>query len=162
MKNLKAKLNKQGGFTLIEMLIVVAIIAILVAVSIPLVNSSLERAREATDAANERSFKAVLTVSFLNGKYEVEGNAPVVFNPGTIYAFDAAKGTLVRSTATVTGYGKSTRVTGVDNRDRRGQVLYGVIGTNGAVTMGWANTAPASADDINPRTLISPLMVAEG
>ena len=36
MNNLKAKLKKQGGFTLIEMLIVVAIIAILIAVSIPL------------------------------------------------------------------------------------------------------------------------------
>ena len=55
MKNLKAKLKKQGGFTLIEMLIVVAIIAILIAVSIPMVNGALERAREATDAANEKS-----------------------------------------------------------------------------------------------------------
>ena len=43
------KNEKPEGFTLIEMLIVVAIIAILVAISIPLVSSSLDKARIATD-----------------------------------------------------------------------------------------------------------------
>lgn len=65
MNNLKAKLKKQGGFTLIEMLIVVAIIAILIAVSIPLVNGALERARDATDQANERAAKAITTLYFM-------------------------------------------------------------------------------------------------
>lgn len=55
MSNLRAKLNKENGFTLIEMLIVVAIIAILIAIAIPMVNKALERAREATDSANERA-----------------------------------------------------------------------------------------------------------
>lgn len=55
MRNLKAKLKKDGGFTLVEMLIVVAIIAILIAIAIPMVNKALERAREATDSANERA-----------------------------------------------------------------------------------------------------------
>lgn len=48
------------GFTLAELLIVVAIIAVLVAVAIPLFTSQLERAREATDAANIRSVYAEL------------------------------------------------------------------------------------------------------
>lgn len=74
MKSLKEKMKKQGGFTLVEMLIVVAIIAILVAVSIPLVNSSLDKAGQATDAANLRAAKAVATVELLEngsltGKY---------------------------------------------------------------------------------------------
>lgn len=48
------KLNKKG-FTLAELLIVVAIIAVLVAISIPVFTSQLEKAREATDAANLRA-----------------------------------------------------------------------------------------------------------
>ena len=43
------------GFTLAELLIVVAIIAVLVAISIPVFTAQLEKAREATDAANIRS-----------------------------------------------------------------------------------------------------------
>lgn len=46
--------NKKG-FTLAELLIVVAIIAVLVGVSIPVFTSLLEKSREATDLANVRS-----------------------------------------------------------------------------------------------------------
>ena len=48
------KLNKKG-FTLAELLIVVAIIAVLVAISIPIFSSQLEKSREAVDAANIRA-----------------------------------------------------------------------------------------------------------
>ena len=53
------KLNKKG-FTLAELLVVVAIIGVLVAISIPIFTSQLEKAREATDAANLRSAYAEL------------------------------------------------------------------------------------------------------
>lgn len=65
-EKLNAKLRKSGGFTLIEMLIVVAIIAILVAVSIPLVNGALDKARQATDDANLRAAQATGMVTYLN------------------------------------------------------------------------------------------------
>ena len=44
-----------AGFTLAELLVVVAIIAVLVAVAIPVFSSQLEKSREATDLANVRS-----------------------------------------------------------------------------------------------------------
>ena len=47
--------KKRKGFTLAELLIVVAIIAVLVAIGIPIFTSQLEKSREATDAANIRA-----------------------------------------------------------------------------------------------------------
>ena len=49
------RLAKKKGFTLIEMLVVIAIIAILVAIIIPVVSSTTGKAKAATDAANLRS-----------------------------------------------------------------------------------------------------------
>ncbi|MEG1657623.1 MAG: prepilin-type N-terminal cleavage/methylation domain-containing protein [Oscillibacter sp.] len=54
--------RRKKGFTLMEMLIVVAIIGVLVAVAIPTFTGSLDRAREATCAANRRSLQAQLAV----------------------------------------------------------------------------------------------------
>lgn len=48
-------MKKDEGFTLAELLIVVAIIGVLVAISIPVFSSQLEKSREATDLANVRA-----------------------------------------------------------------------------------------------------------
>ena len=58
-KNYKKK--RTSGFTLAELLVVVAIIAILVAVSIPIFSGRTEAAKEATCEANRRSLKAFLS-----------------------------------------------------------------------------------------------------
>ena len=61
------KLKNSKGFTLMEMLIVVAIIAVLVAIAIPTFTNQLEKAREATDMANLRSAYAEVMASALTG-----------------------------------------------------------------------------------------------
>lgn len=48
------KLNKTKGFTLIEMLVVIAIVAILVALVMPMMQRSARMAQAATDGANMR------------------------------------------------------------------------------------------------------------
>lgn len=58
------KMNKKG-FTLAELLIVVAIIAVLVAISIPIFSAQLEKAKEATDMANIRSAYAEVIAAYL-------------------------------------------------------------------------------------------------
>ena len=49
------KFTNKKGFTLMEMLIVVAIIAVLVAIAIPTFAGQLEKANQAADAANIRA-----------------------------------------------------------------------------------------------------------
>ena len=66
------KLNKKG-FTLAELLVVVAIIGVLVAISIPIFTSQLEKAKEATDAANIRAaYAEVSTEALTNDSGTVE------------------------------------------------------------------------------------------
>lgn len=69
--------NSKKGFTLAELLIVVAIIAVLVAISIPIFTTQLEKAREATDAANIRAAYA-------------EASADLLTNDGSTFTKDVA------------------------------------------------------------------------
>ena len=62
------------GFTLAELLIVVAIIAVLVAIAIPIFTSQLEKSRESTDAANLRDYYAEISVAILDGKFTDDTN----------------------------------------------------------------------------------------
>lgn len=61
-------LRNHKGFTLMEMLIVVAIIGVLVAVAIPMFGSHLEKSREAVDLANVRSAYAEVLAASMMGQ----------------------------------------------------------------------------------------------
>ena len=67
MNDIKRITKNKKGFTLAELLIVVAIIGVLVAISIPIFTSQLEKAREATDLANIRSAYAECSAAVLTG-----------------------------------------------------------------------------------------------
>ena len=87
----KAELKKRGykGFTLMEMLIVVAIIAVLVAIAIPVFTSQLEKSREAVDEANMRSLYAEATAAVLaedtTAKTSINGATLKVEKAGNVY-----------------------------------------------------------------------------
>lgn len=66
------KIKNSKGFTLMEMLIVVAIIAVLVAIAIPTFTSSLNKARVATDEANIRSGYASVMAEILTNQITTE------------------------------------------------------------------------------------------
>jgi prepilin-type N-terminal cleavage/methylation domain-containing protein len=59
------KKNKKG-FTLAELLIVVAIIAVLVAISIPIFTAQLKKARLATNKANARAALSAAMAEFID------------------------------------------------------------------------------------------------
>ena len=70
---MRKMLNKKG-FTLAELLIVVAIIAVLVAIAIPIFTSQLEKARESTDIANIRDYYAEIATALVTGDLNYADN----------------------------------------------------------------------------------------
>lgn len=89
--------NKNKGFTLAELLIVVAIIAVLVAIAIPIFTTQLEKSREATDEANIRSIYASLSADVLTEETGSKTN----YNGAATYEV-AKSGSTVTGTATYT------------------------------------------------------------
>ena len=65
--------RSQRGFTLVEMMIVVAIIAILGAISIPLYNNYIETAQGGATRANVEALRLALEDHFLDNATYVEG-----------------------------------------------------------------------------------------
>lgn len=70
MRRRKNKLNNSHGFTLAELLVVVAIIGVLTAISIPIFTSQLEKSRRAVDMANARNVLSVIKTGYMSGDIE--------------------------------------------------------------------------------------------
>lgn len=89
------KLSKKKGFTLMEMMIVVAIIAILIAIIIPTFSGALTRANIAADEANLRAYYAE---SMANSILEKDGT-PATFS-GDTFSVSGVQYTLKAGSAT--------------------------------------------------------------
>ena len=116
ISKLLKKENK--GFTLMEMLIVVAIIAVLIAIAIPTFTSSLNKARVATDEANIRSGYASVMAEVLANeeKYaQTAGTETYTFTLNTDGSVKLTAGTGVTAETTGTTYatkGNAEKVAG--------------------------------------------------
>ncbi|SCJ72103.1 putative major pilin subunit [uncultured Eubacterium sp.] len=111
--------KSKRGFTLAELLVVVAIIAILVAVSIPIFTGKLEEARKNTDLANERAAKAAAVADYM-----LEGE------PDSYEKFyDAENGTMVELTDAdkLEGYNQVKRS---ESKDRNTSVIIVLISSS--------------------------------
>lgn len=117
---MKKLLNKKG-FTLMEMLIVIAIIVILIAIAVPNFNNSLNSANEATDKAN---FKAAETAAVILAQDPTN-------NAGD-YFYDVSEGALDDGTPDETDNGKCKTHTGAH--------IQVTIGNNGDITVKWSNS----------------------
>lgn len=72
--------EEKGGFTLAELLVVVAIILVLVAIAVPVFTSNLDQAREAVDSANVSNVKSVATVAYFDAEAKSKGSGVDAIN----------------------------------------------------------------------------------
>ena len=131
------KKNNKKGFTLAELLIVVAIIAVLVAVAIPVFTTQLEKSREATDLANVRAAYAQVMVDAL------DDSAATHTDNGVTFTCDGAAGsrtvtavvTLKQQQADWQTTGAATMVAGV--------TATGTPSVGGSATIKWTQATNA-------------------
>lgn len=86
---MKRKIKSAKGFTLAELLIVVAIIAVLVAIGIPIFTSQLEKSREAVDLSDVRSAYAEVMMAAITGDttayYTKDANQTIYDSENSVY-----------------------------------------------------------------------------
>lgn len=125
--------KKNKGFTLAELLIVVAIIAILVAISLPLFSSQIAKANLQADQTHVSAAKASAVAEYLDTN-----------SHDTItYYFDAGIAMANKDNSEgIAGYGKSTKepyknLTGAEgvpvNEDGSKNIIQVIVGNNGIV-----------------------------
>ncbi len=110
--------TKDGGYTLAELLIVVAIVGILVAISIPIFSAKLEKSREAVDIANLRAATSLAIEYAYHGltekncsEYGLTNQWVTTNSPAHAWGvYDPKKGTFVPKYEDIDGvaYGKGT------------------------------------------------------
>ncbi len=69
---LKEFRENKKGFTLAELLVVVAIVAILVAISVPIFTAQLSKAQKATNQANMRAAKVAAVAQYMTSEKDGE------------------------------------------------------------------------------------------
>ena len=115
--------NRKHGFTMAELLIVVAVVAVLVAIAFPLFSRKLEAAREAYDIYTMRQAASAAVSLYYAGVTDEKSAkaAGLLWNSGTpndtnaYGVYDPKTGSFLNKKSSETGkmsYGKGTKVDG--------------------------------------------------
>lgn len=136
--------RKKAGFTLAELLIVVAIIAVLAALSIPVFASKLEASRESVDWSNLRSAYAIGKMAQLEGGADEGWYDP---DSDSLVSKSVALGE--QKTAGIQGQNQPKLPSGIilPSGKTAGLGIYVFAPAEGKITVGFAKRKPASATD---------------
>ena len=121
------KRNNKKGFTLAELLIVVAIIAVLTAIAIPVFGAQLEKSKQSTDAANLRAAYAEASSKALDNENGI-GTADSVEMKSAVWTkmpADSKIGPVPVNSITGKDVGSSMTVTVNINDGDNGTVKFG-------------------------------------
>lgn len=113
--------TSKKGFTLAELLIVVAIIGVLVGISIPIFTTQLKKSRLATNQANARAAYAAATAAYLDDELVIGGT----YNSET-GVFTATKKAKASDTTTFSSTGTAAPSTTIKSWtvDNMGSAVY--------------------------------------
>lgn len=113
------KAAREDGFTLMELLIVVAIIAVLVAVAIPLFTKEIEKSREAYDIQTMRTAASAAAALYYDGVRDQASSSKAglawwgsagAANANAWGVYDPASSQFVNAKSKVSPYGQGTTV----------------------------------------------------
>jgi type IV pilus assembly protein PilA len=150
MKNQKSMGNK--GFSLVELIVVIAIMAVLVGVLAPQFVKYVEKSRKATDVQNAQEIVTALEVALADEEYTVDG-ATVTFNSDEIEVTEA-DGTNAGDALTDAGINLSTQIKSSDYSEGitftvSSNAVYGDGGTL-SEDLGLSTESVSNEADSNP------------
>jgi type IV pilus assembly protein PilA len=147
LKAMRSRLNKDEGFTLIELMVVVLIIAILVAIAIPTFLGQRKNAQDSAAKSNVRNALATEKAYFsVNQEFTADLTELAAIEPN-LFKTNGTDGAADPVTATVTATADSVCL--VQQSDSN--TYFGVWdGTNFGTTYYTGAAAPAACTDVQP------------
>ena len=147
-----------GGFTLAELLIVVAIIAVLVAVAIPVFAGQLEKSREATDMANVRAAYAEVMAAALAEDHSAQHEGETIYQSDGTYKAKVAleqsqKDWQTSGTITIGGVsheegdGNTANWIGIPDAGGTCTITYNPASASGGVVLNWSGESTQTYKD---------------
>lgn len=140
------RMKSKKGFTLAELLIVVAIIAVLVAIAVPLFVGALDKAQDARDDANIRSVKSAAVVYILNATKNVKDNYNIFKEEDGTATNDLYEFYTVEATVNANGDITLSKILGKSTDPRKGEPAVTDKATSTAT--GWTITAVLTTLDL--------------
>jgi len=136
--------QRQAGFTLIEVMIVVAIIAILAAIALPAYSDYIRRGRipEATSNLSSQRVKMEQWFQDNQSYYTTSSNTACgqAVPTGTYFTYTCVASSATKYVLTATGVNGTTMagfVYTIDESDNRGSIITGVSGWTATSTTCW-------------------------